>query len=257
MELDFKNRVVTRVYIDSSQVTSGSASNFELVLRSVINNCVAYQVESLTVPHSYLNMNPTSSTLSMPMSTSLDGAFTIGIPNLSYTDTTFISTVNAAVALLAPLSLPVFSFANGRLSITATAGTFSISAADIAASNMWSQYLGWPSAALLATNAKGTQYYNLGGPNTIYLHSRWLSAQFDRFVNGSELDVNNAIEGLPVNAVSGGNIYKLYPGAWQPVSNRILTKLDFSLRYNDGTLIDLQGLHWRATINLLGDSSNY
>jgi hypothetical protein len=258
MELDPSQRKTTRVYIDSSQVTTGSVNDFELILRTAVENVVAFQIENLAIPHSYLNMNPTTGTLSMPMSTSLDGAFTLLLDNLPYTDTSFITALNAAAAVSAPLSGLSFTFANGRLNVTTTAGTASISAANISASNMWSQFLGWTVAqTLFAGTAKGNKFYNLGGPGMIFIHSRWLSAQSDRFVRGSELDINNAIYGVIVNANTGGTIYNVFPSAWQGVSNRRLVKLDFSLRYNDGSLIDLQGLNWQLTINLISDHVNY
>lgn len=258
MEYNPEQYASRELHIDSSNVTSasGTATNFKLNLLPAIEQAMEYRIENYSIPHSYLNIDPTSSTLSLPFTSDFDGAVNPSFPNLNYTDTTLKTALETAINAVITGNV-IIVFANGRCSFTFDTIQATVSLANIAASPLWTA-LGFSAAVGPATNFKGDKFYNLSGPGRFYIHSRFLSSQQNQQINTTDTLVNtNSITSVLVDVNSGDQIISRIPGPWLPINNPRIVSLDLSLRYNDGTVVDLQGLDWSCDISIVKKRDNY
>ena len=254
MESNFEKYETTQLYIDSAYRTNGIVSDFTQLIKPEIQKGLAYCVNSVSIPHSYLNMWPQSSSLTLAITFSTSGTITASIDNLNYDETTLKSAIETDIN--ASLSLGTFEmyFRNGRVEFFTDTETMTITDVQINTTNSLYRYLGFITGDGIVglQAARGSNFYNLSGPDSIYVHSRALSSNRNYSITGTQLEDNSAIHRVYVDVNSGSQINNNNQNViWQKLPSSKLGKVDFSLRYNDGTLIDLQGLDWSMTISVL------
>jgi hypothetical protein len=261
MEFDPYNRTVTKVSIDSGYRTNGTSSNFKVLFKTSIPRVLAYRVENISVPFSYLPYRQDLAALTFTFTGSTSGVVTAIMPNVPYTDVLLINYVTAFFDLavlphVGPGTISV-SLERGRVEITSSAENFTLTAANLAASTGW-KLLGFTVPDLTAgPTLRGDEFYNLSGDNRIYLHSQIISGSNDRKIgDADEMTITDSIMSIPVTVNSGDTIYKDIPGPWCPCASKDIRSLDFSLRFGNNEVINLNGLDWGAEITFLQEDAN-
>ena len=259
MEFDFKNYSTTQIFIDSSTRSSGSNENFTQIVKPEIQNAMAYRIENVSLPHTYLNMYPSSTALNFSVSTALDGGVAMQISNQSYDIDALISALNGRLGTFTSGGASL-SKLNGKILLTIPVGNaFTVSQGDIdQAFSVW-PFLGFtiPFGPQIIA-ARGNNFYNVSGPPRVYIACRALSTNKAYLVTDSsvgQLENTPNIVGFNVNGNSGEFMINEVPSSWLPISAPRLSRLDFKLIYFDGTVIDLQGIPWSMSISIVSSKS--
>lgn len=250
--------ITTQLYIDSGNISTGNNENFKLYIYPQIQKACAYAINSVSIPASYLNMYPSSSTLRFDMTFSVSGAQSFTIPNLNYNDQTLASAMETAVNAVITGTFDV-SFVNGVCTFTSSVETFSISAGDLGQATSLYPFLGFTTAVVAVSTATGTNQYNLSGPNSLYIASRSLTTNKNYLSLGDRLSNNNVIHRVYVDENTGTTIQNTNLNVvWTQLPSQNLSALDFTLyRADTGALeiVDLRGLEWNMTMTIKSSGS--
>lgn len=256
MEFDTTGKRTKRLYLDSEYRSGGSVSEYRVKLNPKMNNVLAYRIENIAVVHSYLNMWPQLANLSLRLEFSVAGVVTLGLINLPYTIYELVDELNTQLAASAVSGVVEFRQRYGRIELNSSIETFDITVADLnVVGSVW-RFLGFTDADAITTvlAQQGSNAYNVSGPGSIFIHSSALAGTDQYKIKGNDGVLTPAIDQIIVNANSGSTISNQQPTSWTPVANNQVDIVDVSLRYNDGTLVDLRGLNWQATLVLLLDN---
>lgn len=254
MTSNIESSFTTKLHIDSANRNNGTSTNFIHICMPQIDNLKMYRFENVCLPHSWLNMWPDSATLVLSFTTAADGAVSVNIPNESYTMTDLLTTLQAAInaAITNPVAL---SSANQKVTFT-PGDAWTVSGANLTETNSLWSFLGFtvafgPTAAAFS----GDRVANVSGPTRLYLHSERLSSQRDYSYNTitTQLAGSSMIKPITVTENSGELIWDDQPSEYTQTAIRSLGNVDFSLRYADGSLVDLRGENFQFTITLISN----
>ena len=249
MEINPSSREVTTVAIDSADRTTGTESDFKLLFTKSIPGVIAYRVENITVPFSYLPYRQDLATLTFQITGNISGSVSATVANQQFTDTSFKTAFEAAL-LIALTGISTVEYNGGAITISNSVETLEITAGNLTASNGW-DLIGFTIPVGPASSITANKFYNFSGDNRIYLHSQVMSGQNNYKIIQSQMTPTDSILSIPVNVNSGDTIYKEIPNAWAPCTTSDIRSIDFSLRFRDGTIINLNGRNWGAEISFL------
>lgn len=264
MEENFRQYQSTQIYFDSDQYDGSKTESISYV-KPEIQKALAYKVDSVTVPHSYLNFWYAEANVNIRMTFSVTGTLTFTFTNRPYTLSEFIAALNAAIVASAVTGTVVFSYVDGRVQVVSSgAELITVSQADYdLTGSMWG-FLGFtdpfgPSPVRYAENSP-----NFSGPSSLYVISRALCGNrnyqldFSTSSGTSKSLINSsAIFRVSVNANTGSTIENTnLSDSWKPIPSGKLNTLDLSLVYPTGEIVDLTGLNWQVSLTILS-SGNY
>ena len=249
MEINPVFRETTSISIDSAYRTNGTSSNFKVLFKESVKDVEAYRIENISVPFSYIPYRQDLATLNFTITGSVSGVVNAILTNEPFTDTSLQPNLESKLGALLTGTTTV-SFTGGRVSISNTAETLQLTSANLSASTGWT-LIGFTIPVGPLNTIRGDKFYNLSGDDRIYLHSQIISGGNNFKINATEMVPTDSILSIPVNVNSGDKIYKWIPGSWCPVANSDIKAIDFTLRFGDGTIIDLNGLEWGADITFL------
>jgi hypothetical protein len=147
----------------------------------------------------------------------------------------------------------VFDAKTGIVTITMVGDTFRVSGTNLANSTGWSN-LGLTTPRGVAVVAIVLDnYINVTGPEKLYVYSSQLSSSYALDTTSGRLSKGSIIQDVPVNVAQGSIInYSSFANYFQCNNLAQPGVLDFSLRYPDGEIVDLNGLDWSMSIVLIG-----
>jgi len=263
MEADFGRFQTTEIFVDSEDYTgdTGSQSEMTVVVKPEIQQAMAYKVNSVSIPHSYLNMWPRQNNLTMTLDFAVTGVVVLTIKNLPYTASELITALNQELILSGVTGIVEWRILNGRFELNSTVEAFTITTGYINAVGSLYPFIGFTDADAisLVLAQRGSNTYNLSGPSSLYIASRSLCANRNYKIStaGDQITDTEIVYRVNVTANSGGTINNLnLVNEWKPIFAPKLGKLDLSLLYSDGTLVDLFGLSWQISLSIIS-KANY
>lgn len=255
MDLDSELAVGrTSIYVNSASRGSGTATNFRMSLTPTMN-ARKYRVKKASIPFTYYTVRTGINDV-FALATAADGNISITLPAGSYTPTTLKPMMQNLLNPLVTGNVTVtFNATTLRVELAFTATTGEINAASLAAGTA-NSFLGFGAIQAPANPMIGSSVYNLSGPEELFIHSQALqdsSALSSYSTADFQLKTTSVIHRVSVNVNFGSTIIDDYgTSSWQDYPNRSITQLDFSLRYADGTLVDLQGREWSLELEVIG-----
>lgn len=234
------------LFVDSSQRRTGTSgsTDFTVVLTKPVKRAQRCYLYDVAIPFSYY-VFPSGSLIDIAY---FDGvgfsSFVVVIPEGNYTITEILALLNADVSVIAANITFTVGAANKIVMTTTTVGGF-VGVSSV--TNAW-RTLGFTQAVPAASaSITADNVYNLSGPNRLYIHSYTLNSvdtlkTNTLFTRGTSY--TNIIGSVVVDVNSGGLIRSLVPNPSLLLYGRDISEIDFSLRFSDGTLVDLNGLEW-------------
>lgn len=255
-QLEFPQAVRTTVHVDSRDRdfdTWPSSSEFTVQLPEKLNNVVSATLVSAELPMSYYVFSAARGNSSLTVVVDAV-SHTVTIPDGNYTTTTMAAALKAALDAAFTMSFTVsFSAATMKCTI-AVAGTVSVDTRGVTKRTDWglAYYLGFPRDALTTgTNAvTGTAVANLNPENYVLIDIQELNGTSQTALYAAGNGGRKTFAKVPLN----GDTYQFnfYDKAVSYVEQRPqLTKVDklrVSVRFHDGTLVDLNGSEWSMSI---------
>lgn len=237
------------LYINSSQRTSGTRENFVIDLGSTIQKVQQAEVISLEIPYTFYGLTTNNNTI--VWTDNATNTYSATVPPGNYGATSFATALQTAMnTAMAGFTVTYnreflkFNFQNTtafRLDLTNTAGTTTMASK-----------IGLTSATALATNVTPAGVIDLAGTRYIFVKSiRLTRPKITRPFNGNVQDdilYKMTVDGSPGDILKEKNAYSnlLKYGVRQSIRT-----LDLQLVDSEGTQLDLGGLDWSITVNLI------
>ena len=241
------------LFVDSSQRQNGTPTDFKILLRRPIPRSKKVYLYDVAIPFTYYVINSTNNVFQFVYDNfgPIIANFTLAPGN--YDNTTIITAIQALLDILVGAGNVVISIdaATSKFVLTATAGTVEIRTADIAIITM-QEILGFTTAQVAAASLTADNVYNLSGPNRLYIHSDALQSGSTLKTKGllnESASYSPVIGSVIVDVNSGGTIRSLIPNPSLDMNCRDIAEIDFSLRYSDGTIVDLNGSNWTLQLH--------
>lgn len=240
-------------YVNSGERNVGVTNDFQIFTEgSGISGVTAYAVDSITVPFTWFTTRPGRDTFQL--TSSVDGILNFSLAPGTYSILTFVINFNIQLNLLpgAVLFTTTFNNNTGRMTVNADAGTVEITVADLAAGD------GWISAGFRAPAAAGPSitsdsFVDITGNNRLYVTSKMLGNR-DAFDSADDsAKRSDIISDVMIDQNFFGVIHdKKFPsyGRFRDWPNRPISNIDFQLRHEDTSLVDLNGAEWQMTLIL-------
>lgn len=236
---------VIPILIDSSNRSSGTASNFTVTLSTPITRVKNFYIRSVEIPFSYYVVNSVNNTLTINDTGLVNRSVTITAGN--YTSTTLITEVLARLGTIGSMSNWTMTFNTQTYKYTLGASTDFI----VLASSTFAPIIGFLTNSARATSATSDSAINLSGPNYLYVNS----------TNLSKMRANNTYVATSTSTcihrvvvdVGPSDIIIDRPAAKNRISLNSKDTIDtIDLQLNDpqNNAVNLNGLNWSIEILL-------
>jgi hypothetical protein len=231
------------LYIDSKHRTSGTSENFTLQLSTNIAKIQQVEVISAEVPYTFYVINSTNCAISWSSGATV---YTANVPVGNYTITTFLPALQTAMnAVMAGFTV---TYSTVTFKITfANATAFSI-----LGTSTISDIIGLSGTTASAASVTLPRVFNIGGPKYLLIRSTKLTQpKITRpFLNSTQ---NNILYKIDINGSPGDILVEknLYTNMLKYGVRQTIRTIDFQLTDDNGNLIDLNGLDWSLTLNLV------
>lgn len=246
----------TIVYINSKDRTRGGTSDFVLNMMPWIPNSRLYRVKTISVPFSWYVFRAGQNVFSL--NSSVDGPITVTIPPGNYTTATLKTTLEALINPLITGNITItFNSTTQKMELVPSGGTqIEMNGGNLAAGTA-NEMLGFTSQQPLTSLLIGNNVFNLSGDQAIYLHSDRLRDEnslstVENPLNNTELTYTSILHRVPVDVNSGSLIVDKWGSPWLEYPNNKITQLDFQLRHQDGSFVNLNGQDYTFVLEFLG-----
>ena len=233
------------LYIDSSRRLSGTSENFTIQLQNKIDKIQQAEVFSAEVPYTFYGITSTTNQI-----TWVDGSetqYTASISPGNYPITTFINTLQSSMNAVMPGFTIAYIKETYKLRFQ-NSTTFRIASVG----TTMAKKIGLTGPTTASTSVVMPGVVNLSGPRYLLIKSQRLTRpKITRpFSNSAQDDIlyKIPISGGPGDIMIEKNIYTnlLKYGVRQTIDI-----LDFQLTDEDHNQIDLNGLDWSLSVNLV------
>lgn len=238
----------SEIYLHSSKFDSGSNNEPVYQLEQSIRTVKEIKVQSVVIPFTFYAINSNNDIFTI-IETTGTSEITITLTNGNYTSSTF-------TALLKTL-LEAESIANGNsltytVTVIAATNRLSISASGDFLVNVTNskRITGFTVATTSAASAIATNTIFLAATNNLYLRSNLANfLQRDSVINNN-LNYNNILKIIPLEANSGDIVYLQFSDAEYLAIETDITDLSFYVTDDDGFRVDFQGGEFTIVIQL-------
>lgn len=236
------------LYVDSSFRTTGTNENFTITINSAINKVLQVEVVSAEIPYSFYTINANNNKLCF-RSGSTDYITTL--PVGSYTVVRFVEILQTALNTTFGGFTVTYDRENFKLTFT-NASAFQLQISNTQGTSTLAPKIGLTSSSSVVTNFTCQGAINIAGPKYILIKSDRLTLpKITRpFLNNSQQSIlyKIPVQGGPGDVIVEKNYYTnlLKYGVRQSIKT-----IDFQLTDDQNNPLDLNGLSWSLTINLV------
>lgn len=258
---DFPQAVRSTIHIDSRDRNFDlypSSSRFVIDLPETLKNVSGAVLVSAELPLSYYIFSQARGTTTLRVSTG-GPATDVTIPDGNYSTVTMAIALETALnAAFSPTTFDVsFDASSLKCTIAASSGTVSIDTTGATKPTEWglAYYLGFPRNAVTAPAASvtGTSVAALNPENYLLIDIEELNSIPQCALYSAGCTGRKSFAKVPLNGDSYQ--YNYYDKTLTYVHPRPqITKLDrlhISIRFHDGTLVDLNGSEWSMSVEFM------